>query len=102
MITRSVSRVPGAGASGFRVESGEFKELWAAHPVRTCATHTRAYRHPVVSLLTLTDELLTLPDDPGRRVVSCHAEPGSPSAGALRLLRAAAGDGPVTVLSRRT
>ncbi|MEU8917865.1 helix-turn-helix transcriptional regulator [Streptomyces nigrescens] len=85
-----------------RRESGEFRELWAAHPVRTCATHTRVYRHPAVGPLTLTDELLTLPDDPGQRVVIYHAEPGSPSAGALRLLMAAAADGPVTVPPRRT
>ncbi|AZS74891.1 hypothetical protein DDE74_31740 [Streptomyces lydicus] len=84
------------------MESGEFRELWAAHPVRTCATHTRAHRHPVVGPVTLTDELLTLPDDPGQRVVSCHTEPGSPSAAALRLLTAAAADGPVTVPPRRT
>ncbi|REK91264.1 XRE family transcriptional regulator [Streptomyces inhibens] len=83
-------------------ESAEFATLWAAHPVRTCATHTRAYRHPVVGPLTLTDELLTLPDDPGQRVVIYHAEPGSPSAAALRLLAATAAAGRLTVPPRRT
>ncbi|MGW2410236.1 helix-turn-helix domain-containing protein [Streptomyces sp. NPDC001739] len=77
-----------------RRKSAEFEALWTAHPVRTCATHTRDYRHPVVGRLTLTDELLTLPDDPGQRVVIYHAEPGSPSAGALRRLAdGVAGDG---------
>lgn len=70
--------------------SAEFAALWAAHPVRTCATHTRTYRHPAVGPLTLTDELLTMPDDPGQRVVIYHAERGSASAAALRLLAAKA------------
>jgi transcriptional regulator with XRE-family HTH domain len=67
-------------------ESAEFAEEWAAHPVRTCAAHTREYRHPLVGPLTLADELLTMPDDPGQRVVIFHAEPGSPSAAALSRL----------------
>ncbi|MFD0162544.1 helix-turn-helix transcriptional regulator [Streptomyces decoyicus] len=83
-------------------ESAEFAALWAEHPVRTCATHTRAYHHPVVGPLTLTDELLTLSDDPGRRVVIYHAEPGSPSAAALRLLAAGARGGTVNGPSPRT
>ncbi|MFD8549652.1 helix-turn-helix domain-containing protein [Streptomyces sp. NPDC059649] len=85
-----------------RRESTEFEELWAAHPVRTCATHTRDYRHPVVGPLTLTDELLTLPDDPGQRVVIYHAAPGSPSAGALRRLAGGAPGGGLTAVPRRT
>ncbi|BDM71408.1 transcriptional regulator [Streptomyces nigrescens] len=82
--------------------STEFEALWAEHPVRTCATHARDYRHPVVGPLTLTDELLTLPDDPGQRVVIYHAEPGSPSAGALRRLVGGVGGGGLTAVPRRT
>ncbi|GGU46099.1 transcriptional regulator [Streptomyces albospinus] len=70
--------------------SAEFAALWAAHPVRSCAAHTRGYRHPVAGPLTLTDEVLTLPDDAGQRVVIYHAQPGSPSAAALHRLTAAA------------
>ena len=70
-------------------ESAEFAAEWAAHPVRTCATHTRDYRHPLVGPLTLADELLTMPDDAGQRVAIFHAEPGSPSADALRRLSGA-------------
>ena len=36
--------------------------------------------------LTLTDDLLTLPDDDGQRLAVFHAEPGSPSAAALARL----------------
>ncbi|MFG2139653.1 helix-turn-helix domain-containing protein [Streptomyces sp. NPDC048650] len=82
--------------------SAQFAELWAGHPVRTCATHTREYRHPAVGALTLTDEGLMLPDDAGQRVVIFHAAPGSPSAGALRLLTAAAPAPTVNVPSPRT
>lgn len=69
------------------MKSTEFAALWSAHPVRTCAHHTREYRHPVVGALTLTDELLSLPDEDGMRLVVFHAEPGSPSAAGLELLR---------------
>ncbi|WP_341483749.1 hypothetical protein [Streptomyces endophytica] len=85
-----------------RRNSTEFEALWAAHPVRACATHTRDYRHPVVGPLTLADELLTLPDDPGQRVVIYHAEPGSASAGALRRLVGGGADGGFTAGTRRT
>ncbi|MGW7018382.1 hypothetical protein ACWGGS_03345 [Streptomyces decoyicus] len=47
-------------------------------------------------------ELLTLPDDPGKRVVIYHAEPGPPSAAVLRLLVAAARGGTVTAPLPRT
>ncbi|MFJ9852777.1 helix-turn-helix transcriptional regulator [Streptomyces sp. NPDC101150] len=74
-------------------ESAEFAALWADHSVRTCATHTREYRHPAVGPLVLTGETLMLPDDAGQRMVIYHAAPGSPSADALRLLTATAGAG---------
>lgn len=67
-------------------KSAEFSRLWKSHPVRGCAHHTREYRHPVVGPLTLTDELLVLPDDDGQRLVIFSAEPGSPSRSTLRLL----------------
>ena len=28
--------------------SPEFSELWASHPVRSCAHNSREYRHPLV------------------------------------------------------
>ncbi|WP_433176252.1 helix-turn-helix transcriptional regulator [Actinoallomurus sp. CA-150999] len=68
------------------MKSTEFSAMWSAHPVRRCAHHTREYRHPVVGPLTLTDELLQLPDDEGQRLAIFTAEPDSPSRSALRLL----------------
>jgi transcriptional regulator with XRE-family HTH domain len=67
-------------------KSPEFAELWSAHPVRGCAFHARRYRHRLVGELTLTDELMALPDDEGQRVVVFTAEPGSASAVALARL----------------
>ncbi|MEO6090726.1 MAG: helix-turn-helix transcriptional regulator [Umezawaea sp.] len=75
------------------MKSPEFRALWAAHPVRRCAFHDRTFHHPVVGELTLSDELLTLPDDDGQRLVVFNAVPGSSSAAALVLLaELAAGD----------
>ncbi|MCK2245064.1 MULTISPECIES: helix-turn-helix domain-containing protein [unclassified Crossiella] len=68
------------------LSSPEFSALWSGHPVRDCASHHRDYRHPVLGRLTLTDDLLTLPDTEGQRLVLFHAEPGSASATALELL----------------
>lgn len=59
--------------------SPEFARLWSDHPVAVCAWHTRDYDHPVVGRLTLTDELLDLPGDPGQRLVVHTAAPGSRS-----------------------
>ncbi|MFC4029891.1 helix-turn-helix domain-containing protein [Streptomyces polygonati] len=68
------------------MQSREFLGLWSSHPVRNCAFSTRDYRHPLVGTLTLTDEMLQLPDDGGQRVVVYTAQPGSPSESALKLL----------------
>jgi MmyB-like transcription regulator ligand binding domain len=68
------------------VRSQEFAALWAAHPVRDCVYAVRELRHSLVGALTLTEQLMVLPDDPGQRVVVFTAEPGSPSEAALRLL----------------
>jgi transcriptional regulator with XRE-family HTH domain len=68
------------------MRSPEFATLWAAHAVRGCAHHTRVYHHPLVGALTLTDDLMTLPDDDGQRLAVFYAEPGSPSAAGLDLL----------------
>jgi transcriptional regulator with XRE-family HTH domain len=68
------------------MRSTEFANLWSVHPVRGCAHNTRDYQHPLVGALTLSDELLQLPDDEGQRVVVLNAEPGSASEAALKLL----------------
>ena len=69
------------------VRSAEFTRLWARHPVATCVSGTKQLRHPEVGELELHFEVLTPPDDPGQRVLLYTAEPGTPSAAALDLLR---------------
>ncbi|MEU4745454.1 helix-turn-helix transcriptional regulator [Actinosynnema sp. NPDC023658] len=68
------------------MKSPEFTALWNNHSVKACAYMMREFRHPVVGPLTLANELLVLPDDDGQRMALFHAEPGSASEAALRLL----------------
>lgn len=69
------------------VKNEEFRRLWAAHTVADDKTHgVKRLRHPLVGELSLSFETLTLPDDPAQFLVTYHAEPGSPSADALRML----------------
>ena len=68
------------------IKSPEFVRIWATHPVGECLHAVREYRHPVVGHLTLNEESLRLPDDPGQRLIFSGAEPGTSSAERLRLL----------------
>ncbi|MFI7276574.1 helix-turn-helix transcriptional regulator [Streptomyces sp. NPDC049879] len=75
------------------LKSAEFAALWAAHPVRACVQSTRDFRHPLVGPMTLTNELLGLPNDDGQRLSVFTAEAGSSSEIALRLLADLAEEG---------
>ncbi|MFB9907515.1 helix-turn-helix transcriptional regulator [Allokutzneria oryzae] len=88
MVTGVYPDDPGLGAliDELTALSPEFVTLWSQHPVRNCAFNAREYDHPVVGRLTLTDELMLLPDDEGQRVVMYTAEPGSASEAALAAL----------------
>ena len=66
--------------------SDEFRVRWAAHDVKHHRTGTKRLHHPVVGDLTLSYEALELPGDTGQRINVYTAEPGSPSAEAIRLL----------------
>ncbi|MPY85361.1 MAG: helix-turn-helix domain-containing protein [Actinophytocola sp.] len=68
------------------VKSEEFRRLWATHDVKEKGHGTKQIRHPLVGELTLSYETLRLPDDAEQSLVIYHAEPGSASAEALRLL----------------
>ena len=68
------------------IKSPEFARIWAAHPVAECLHDVREYEHPLVGRLTLNEESLRLPDDPGQRIIFAGAAPGSDSADRLRLL----------------
>ncbi|MFJ6568136.1 helix-turn-helix domain-containing protein [Streptomyces sp. NPDC091292] len=68
------------------VKSDEFRRLWATHDVKEKGHGVKRLRHAVVGELTLPYESFRLADDPDQILVTYHAEPGSPSAEALRLL----------------
>ncbi|WP_420035303.1 helix-turn-helix domain-containing protein [Streptomyces sp. cg28] len=68
------------------VKSEEFRKLWATHDVKEKGHGVKRMRHPLVGELTLSYETLHLPDDDGQFLSVYHAEPGTASAEALRLL----------------
>jgi transcriptional regulator with XRE-family HTH domain len=68
------------------IKSADFARIWAEHPVSECLHSVRELRHPLVGRLTLNEESLRLPDDPGQRILFYGAEAGSDSAERLRLL----------------
>lgn len=73
------------------MKSPEFAALWAKHPVANCVSGTKHFHHPEVGRIELEFEALLLADEPGQRILMYTAEPGSPSAAALQLLRAQGG-----------
>ncbi|SFS16683.1 Helix-turn-helix domain-containing protein [Microbacterium sp. cf046] len=66
--------------------SERFRTLWAAHNVRYHRSGIKRLHHPVVGDLELTYEAFELPADPGLTLSTYTAEPGGPSADALRVL----------------
>ena len=66
--------------------SEEFRGRWAAHNVRLHRTGPKQLHHPVAGDLELTYEALELPADPGLRMITYTAEPGSASQEALDFL----------------
>ncbi|MEU0964670.1 helix-turn-helix transcriptional regulator [Streptomyces sp. NPDC005917] len=68
------------------VKSEEFRRLWATHDVKEKSHGVKRLHHPLVGPLSLTFESFRLPDDADQALVTYHAEPGSASVEALRLL----------------
>ncbi|GAA0537759.1 helix-turn-helix transcriptional regulator [Paractinoplanes ferrugineus] len=66
------------------VGSPEFAEMWAAHRVKTGGDATYEMRHPLVGLLTVTQQALRT--EQGRTVVIATTGAGSPSREAMSLL----------------
>lgn len=71
-----------------RAGSGEFTEIWDTHPVRAPGHRTKTMSHPQAGPLRVHCDVLTIPED-DQQVVLITADPGSPSARALRHLAAA-------------
>lgn len=68
------------------MNSEEFAQRWARHPVRTCVAGTKEIDHPLVGSMELSFQSLLLPEAAGQRVIAYTARPGSSSDAALRLL----------------
>ncbi|MCX4764616.1 helix-turn-helix transcriptional regulator [Streptomyces sp. NBC_01275] len=68
------------------VKSEDFRRLWATHDVKEKSHGVKLLKHPLVGDLSLNFEGFRLADDSEQSMVTYHAEPGSASAEALRLL----------------
>lgn len=66
--------------------SERFRRLWARHDVGCGDPGTLRMRHPLVGEFELNPEHLILPHDSDLRLQTYHAEPGSSSEKALRIL----------------
>lgn len=70
------------------MKSPDFATLWAKHPVENCMSGLKYMHHPEVGNLELNFEVLTQHDESGHRILMYTADPGTPAAEALQLLRA--------------
>ena len=68
-----------------RAGSAEFTQIWDTNPVRIPGHRTKTMLHPEAGPLRVNCDILTVPDD-DQQVVFITADPGSPSARALRHL----------------
>lgn len=66
--------------------SDEFRTRWGTHNVRVHSSGTKRFHHPIVGEVTLSYESMDMPNEPDLAFTIYTAEPGSPSAQALRLL----------------
>lgn len=71
-----------------RAHSSEFGEIWNTNPVCAPGHRTKTITHPQLGPLRLNCDVLAIPDD-DQQVVFMTADPGSPTARALRQLACA-------------
>ena len=75
------------------MRSDEFRRLWARHDIDVSAPLIYSFNHPLVGPLELKPERFAIIGTNAQVLVVHHAEPGSPSERALKLLAAmVAGD----------
>ncbi|OXM75325.1 hypothetical protein CF166_00520 [Amycolatopsis sp. KNN50.9b] len=65
----------------------EFLPLWGDHRVAPCDAASYELHHPVVGLVTVTQQTLSIARSPGQVLIVCTTPAGSPSDEALALLR---------------
>ncbi|MCF6469412.1 helix-turn-helix domain-containing protein [Nonomuraea sp. MG754425] len=68
------------------VRDPDFRRWWGAHNVAVGGMGTKLLRHPVAGDLTLDWSSLVCATDPGQRLITWTADPGTPSHDGLRLL----------------
>jgi transcriptional regulator with XRE-family HTH domain len=68
-----------------RAGSEEFTQIWDTNPVRAPGHRAKTINHPELGRLHVNCDVLTVPDD-DQQVVFVTADPGTPSARALRHL----------------
>ncbi|WP_406201648.1 helix-turn-helix transcriptional regulator [Streptomyces sp. NBC_01017] len=68
------------------VRSEDFRRLWADHQVEPCMSGTKRIQHPLVGLLTLPYETMTIQTEPDQTMVVYTPQPGSETAERLALL----------------
>lgn len=73
-----------------------FRRLWDRRDARRKCLARKSFRHPEVGLLTLNMQTFDIRSAPGQELIVYDADPGTPSADALKLLGsiAATGAGP--------
>ena len=69
-----------------RSQSPEFATMWERHDARSKRLESKRFHHPEVGDLTLRMNAFDVKSAPGQELIVYHAEPGSASADALRLL----------------
>ncbi|SEC71161.1 Helix-turn-helix domain-containing protein [Streptomyces sp. 3213] len=74
-----------------RAGSEEFRQIWETDPVHAPGHRTKTLTHPEAGPLRVNCDVLTVPHD-DQQVVFLTADPGTPSARALRQLAAAGRD----------
>ncbi|MEV7990634.1 helix-turn-helix transcriptional regulator [Streptomyces sp. NPDC086077] len=68
------------------VKDSDFRAWWASHRVRGAKPRTKTYQHPLVGPMALHIQQLTIEGQSGQSLVTYTAQPGTPSAEALRFL----------------